>query len=74
MTYIKNKLHNIMTDEFLNNKLVTYRERDLFENISNKDIVRVKCFIVKICCGLLTICFIILLSFYFTLSFNINMN
>ena len=40
MTFIRNKLRNSMGDEFLNDNLVTYLERDLFENVHNIVIAR----------------------------------
>lgn len=40
MKYIKNDLRNSMSDESLNDNLVTYMERDLFENVSDKDIAK----------------------------------
>ncbi|KAL8535339.1 hypothetical protein ACS0TY_011111 [Phlomoides rotata] len=39
MTYVKNKLRNSIGDQFLNDCLVTYIERDVFSKISNDDIL-----------------------------------
>ena len=39
MKFIKNKLHNRISDEFLNDTIVTYFEIDLFKSLSNDDIM-----------------------------------
>ena len=39
MTFIKNKVRNSMGDQFLNDCLVTFIEKDLFLNVSDDAIV-----------------------------------
>ena len=39
MKYIKNNLRNRISDEFLNDTVITYFEDDLFESVSNDDIL-----------------------------------
>jgi len=39
MKFIKTKLRNKMSDEFLNNTVVTYFEIDIFKSLSNDDIM-----------------------------------
>ena len=40
MKIIKTKLRNKISDEFINDIVVTYFECDLFQNLSNDDIMR----------------------------------
>ncbi|KAL7170217.1 hypothetical protein ACSBR2_035140 [Camellia fascicularis] len=39
MKYIKNRLRNQMGDRWMNDYLVTYIEKDVFDNIDNKFII-----------------------------------
>uniref|UniRef100_A0A0A9BJQ5 Uncharacterized protein n=1 Tax=Arundo donax TaxID=35708 RepID=A0A0A9BJQ5_ARUDO len=38
MNYVKNKLRNSIGDQYLNDCMVTFLERDFFLQVSNKDI------------------------------------
>ncbi|PIN22362.1 hypothetical protein CDL12_04927 [Handroanthus impetiginosus] len=40
MAIIKNQLRNLMGDQFMNDCLITYIEKDIFSNIDNKSIMR----------------------------------
>lgn len=39
MSYVKNKLRNKMDDEYLNNCLVTFVERELFNQVKDEDVI-----------------------------------
>ena len=39
MKFIKTKLRNSISDEFLNDTVITYFELDLFQSLSNDDIM-----------------------------------
>ena len=39
MNYVKNKQRNKMGDEYLNNYLVTFIDREFFSQMKNEDIV-----------------------------------
>ena len=39
MTYVKNKLRNSIGDQFLNDCLVTYIEKDVFSQVNDDDIM-----------------------------------
>ena len=39
MNYIKNKLRNKMGDSYLNNCMVTFVDRDFFNQVKNEDII-----------------------------------
>ena len=39
MNYVKNKLRNRMGEQYLNDCLVTFLERDLFVQVTNDDII-----------------------------------
>jgi hypothetical protein len=39
MNYVKNKLRNKMGDEYLNNCLVTFVEREFFNQVKDEDVI-----------------------------------
>ena len=39
MSYVKNKLRNKMGDEYLNNCLVTFVEREFFNQVKDEDVI-----------------------------------
>lgn len=39
MSYVKNKLRNKMDDEYLNNCLVTFVEREFFDQVKDEDVI-----------------------------------
>ena len=39
MSYVKNKLRNKMSDEYLNNCLVTFVEREFFNQVKDEDVI-----------------------------------
>ena len=39
MNYVKNKLRNKMGDEYLNNCLVTFVEREFFDQVKDQDVI-----------------------------------
>jgi hypothetical protein len=39
MNYVKNKLRNKMGDEYLNNYLVTFVEREFFNQVKDEDVI-----------------------------------
>jgi hypothetical protein len=39
MNYVKNKLRNKMGDEYLNNSLVTFVEREFFNQVKDEDVI-----------------------------------
>jgi hypothetical protein len=41
MNYVKNKLRNKMSDEYLNNALVTFVERDFFSQVKDEDVIKI---------------------------------
>jgi hypothetical protein len=41
MNYVKNKLRNKMSDEYLNNALVTFVERDFFNQVKDEDVIKI---------------------------------
>jgi len=40
MKFIKSSLRNIMSDELMNDYLVTYVEKDIFDNIDNESLIQ----------------------------------
>ena len=40
MKYVKNRLHNQMGDQWINNSLVTYIENDVFASTDNEAIIQ----------------------------------
>jgi hypothetical protein len=41
MNYVKNKLRNKMSDEYLKNALVTFVERDFFSQVKDEDVIKI---------------------------------
>ena len=39
MSYVKNKLRNKMGDDYLNNCLVTFVEREFFNQVKDEDVI-----------------------------------
>ena len=39
MNYVKNKLRNKMSDDYLNNCMVTFVERELFNQVKDEDVI-----------------------------------
>ena len=39
MSYLKNKLRNKMGDDYLNNCMVTFVERDFFRKVKDEDVI-----------------------------------
>ena len=39
MSYVKNKLRNKMGDEYLNNCLVTFVDREFFNQVKDEDVI-----------------------------------
>jgi hypothetical protein len=39
MNYVKNKLRNKMGDDYLNNCMVTFVERELFNQVKDEDVI-----------------------------------
>ena len=41
MNYVKNKLRNKMSDDYLNNCMVTFVEREFFKEVKDEDVMNI---------------------------------